>query len=533
MNRFGARRVPAPSLRDDLPKLPDLPPELGLGNITEADAYYALWKTGIGLELLLHEKQLDLATMFFALPAMARLFLLIARKWGKTILAIWLAEKIARSKRNAILRFAYPTKEQAKTIILPAWEEIAATCPPELRWQNREQTDGCWYLPHTGARLYMAGTDTKDQVDRLRGPRSDFTVIDEPGSHGCDLKYLVNSILAPQLLTTRGKMLFITTPPVSMEHGSVYFINAARANGLLVEQTIHDVPESVMPLEMKLQWCRDLHPDLTEKEVLQVFEGDREGDPAWEREAMVRLVSDKGMRVTPEFIEREHVGEHPKLRYRDRYVLGDAGFAKDFFALLFCELDWGAGVLWVCREWVRKRVPTAEMVKEALAIEAELWPASEPRAPTEHLHRLLDADPRTIADLCALKYNCRFAGKSDGAEKMVKPLSNRLHAGNVKVDKACSKFLIPQLRDGIFKIDATSGQKVDFLRTASHGHLDALAALAGGIPNVHWNHNPAPPGYLHPNFDSVKLAPVEGQHKTQIGRAVSKAIGLRWRLRRG
>lgn len=535
---FGAQRVTRapmwePQPRLDLATLPDTQEFEALKGATEADAYFSIWKTGIGLELLLHEKQLDLATIFFKEPRLARLFLLIARRWGKTTLALWLAEKIGRTKKNAVIRFAYPTKEQAKTILIPVWEQLTESCPPELRWKNRESTDACWYLEHTNARLYLAGTDTKEQVDRLRGPRSDYTVVDEPGSHGCDLKYLVNSVLGPQLLTTGGKMLFITTPPTSMEHQSVEFINTAKKQGRFYTQTVHDIPEEIAPLADKIQWCREMHPDATEEEIQKIFLGEAEGDPAWEREGLCKLVSDKSLRVTPEFSEFKHVGTRPVLRYRDRYVLGDAGFAKDFFALLFCELDWSAGILWVCRELLRKRAATKEMVRQALVIESELWP--QPRAPTENFARIFDADPRTIADFCAEKYPCRYAGKSDGAEKMTKMLQNRLHAGSVMVDRSCSKHLIPQLRDGIFKSDPLTGAKLDFLRTKEQGHLDGIAALAAGIRHVHWNHNPAPAGYLFDPADTVHppAALVGAKQKTQLGRALSKAISLKGRLMRG
>lgn len=534
---FGAQRVetraPAweaqPKL--DLSALPDIPEFAALRDATEADAYHAIWETGVGLELLLHSKQLDLATVFFNQPRLARLFLLIARRWGKTTLALWLAEKIARTTQNAVIRFAYPTKEQAKTILIPVWEQLTESCPPSLRWVNRESTDGCWYLAHRNARLYLAGTDTKDQVDRLRGPRSNFTVVDEPGSHGCDLKYLINSILGPQLLTTGGKMLFITTPPVSMEHASVELINAAKKQERFYTQTIHDIPEEVATREDKLQWCRDMHPDADEDEVQKIFNGEQEGDPAWEREALSKLVSDKAHRVTPEFIESKHVGVCPVLRYRDRYVLGDAGFAKDFFAMLFCEVDWAAGILWVRRELLKKRAPTKVMVAEALAIEAELWP--DPMAPTERLARIFDGDPRTIADFCAEKYACRYAGKSEGAELMVKPLSNRLHAGSVMVEKACSKHLIPQLRDGIFKSDPLTGQKLDFQRTKEQGHLDAVAALASGIRRIGWSHNPAPAGYLFNEADSMRAPEAGNKPKTTAAKAFSKAFSIKSRLNRG
>lgn len=452
------------------------------------------WLTGQGLEEMLDDVGLELEAARLGLPRFARMVALCSRKIGKTWWATYVANKVGRGKRNAIIRFAFPTKEQGKTIIVPLFEEFQETCPPDLRWVNREAQDGCWYLPHTNARLYLAGSDTADQIDRLRGPRSDVTLLDEFTFFHCHLRRLITGVLMPQLLSSGGNMLCTGTPPESLDHESVQYIEGARKQKRLIVKTIFDNPRLTRD-DLRLI-CAEAHPEGTnDEEIEAILDGKVKGSPEWRREFKCEMVSDDESRVTPEFDDKKHVGRIEEPRYCTRYVFIDPGYAKDFFAATFCILDFAAQRLGVLREYVSRKKPTDEIHAELIEIEKELgWHENRVDGPPSIRRLMENSNPQQRRDFAAKGYATGLVPKSPGKGVLVVPLKNALHAGRVVVDPRCEN-LIAQLLHGIW----TDTTKADFKRGDKQGHLDLLDALATGIRMVDWKKNPAPAGeYLEP-----------------------------------
>lgn len=464
------------------------------------------WETGLGLEELLDEVGLQLEAARLNLPRFARMVALCARKIGKTWWAIYVANKVARARRNAIVRFAFPTKEQGKTIIIPLMEEFQETCPPELRWVNREAQDGCWYLPHTNARLYLAGSDTTDQIDRLRGPRSDVTLLDEFTFFHCRLRRLITGVLMPQLLASGGNMLCTGTPPESLDHESVQYIEGARKQGRLVKKTIFDNPRLTRD-DLRLI-CAEAHPEgTTEQEIEDILDGKKKGSPEWRREFLVEMVSDDESRVTPEFDAIKHVGQVEVPSYCLRYVFIDPGYAKDYFAATFGVLDFAAQRLGILREYSTRQKPTEEIRADLEGIERELgWHDSRADG-RPHIHRLMEgSNPQQRRDFGT--YSTQVVPKSPGKGVLVVPLKNALNGGRVMVSPECVN-LIAQLEHGVW----TDSTKADFKRGDKQGHLDLLDSLATGIRMVNWRKNPAPAGtFLEPGMVYVpEVLPALGE----------------------
>lgn len=513
MGRLQQSKIqPGPAAQGD-DQLFEIP---GVGKVTFGQLNRSRWETGVGLEELLDETQMEIELARRALKRHGKMFVKASRKIGKTFWAMVAVEIVARGQRNAIIRMAFPTKEQGKTIIIPVWEEVLESCPLDMRWQNREATDGCWYLPLTNARLYLCGTDDKAQIDRLRGPRSTLTILDEVTFFSTThFRYLVQSVLGPQLVGTGGNIIFTGTPPDSMDHPSVSYIERAERQGNLIVRTIWD-NKRLSRDDIRLI-CAEANPDATEEEVEEILDGKREGTAEWEREYLCRMVSNKELRVVPEFDEKRHVATFDPPVFADRFVFGDSGHAGDFFASVFCRLDFAAQKLLVEHEYESKRKPTDEVVKDLQKIEAELWPAA--RRESEHLLRLFDCPPQMATDFNAKGYKIRQAPKSPGKEELVREMQNRMHGNHILVHPRC-KSLIVQLRDGIF-VKKGDG-KLDFMRSKKHGHLDALDGLANGVRNMSWRHNPAPPGvYQRP--DSYVIA--QDVPRSKNAQAIASAFG--------
>jgi len=455
-----------------------------LGSVEEDALVRFCWTTGALLEERYDALQLEFDTMFAGMAPRTRAFLLESRKIGKTLGLLMYADKFARQRPGSIIRFAFPTKIQGKTIILPLMDEMQADCPADLRWVNHEAAEGCWILPHNGSKIYLAGTDTADQVDRLRGPRSDLIILDEvPTFNEKTLMYLINSVLWPQTLNTGGLMIMSGTPPSSLDHPSVDLIEMARRNNTLYTKTIFDNPR--LSDEVIRTICEQANPTALPEEIDLILAGKLEGTPEWEREFMCRMVADKNMRVSPKFNALKHVRPIPSGTPSMKFVFIDAGHVRDHFAAEFCELDY-INQLLLCRdEVICIRKSTREIQEMLEKKEDELWPHDRPS-------RYLDqSEAQQIYDFTEAGYIVHAAIKSPGKGQLVVDMNNLIKVDRMIVDPKC-KVLVGCLTNGLWADTA----KEDFRRSPSLGHLDALDAVAQGCmilrQRAKWQQDPTP-----------------------------------------
>lgn len=509
----------------------------GGGQVTIGELRRLTWETGMFLEERLDPLQLELDQMFDAMPPRTRMFALMSRKIGKSYGMMAYADKKARKNRDWIIRIAFPTETQGKTIILPILQELQRDCPEDLRWQNRESTEKCWVLPHTNSRLYLAGTDSAPQIDRLRGPRANLVILDEvPVFHG-DLKYLIDSVLWPQLLGTGGIMLMSGTPPRSLDHESIKVIERAKKFDRLITKTIFDNPR-LGPEDIKLI-CEEANPDYADDpEAIQaILNGEKEGSSEWEREFLCRMVSDKTARVVPEFDDSAIASEIQVPGFCVRFVALDPGHVADFFGAVFGVLDFAAQQVLILRDYQSRKKPSDEIKADLEKIEKELgWDNPYRRHPKELFNRWTDpSNPQQETDFNAKGYHVTPAHKVGGKDQLVIELRNLFNAGKIKVHVKCAD-LIAQLKHGVWSDTA----RVDFARSRKLGHLDTLDALAQGVNMLkalgRWSHNPAPPGvYALPGKTSMVHATYSAPEKP-LKRAISRALGLstlRGRFNRG
>ena len=488
--------------------------------VTIADLKRFAWQTGYFLEERLDPLQLELDQIFSNLKPRTREFILLARKTGKTYGLLAYADKMARRHKDWIIRFAYPTETQGKTIILPILNELQADCPPDLRWVNREAQEKCWVLPHTGSRLYLAGTDTADQVDRLRGPRANLIVLDELPTFKGDLTYLINSVLWPQTLSTGGHILMSGTPPKSMDHESIKIVDLCRKQDRLITRTIFQNPR-LTPDDIR-SICTESNPDSNAAEVEEILAGKREGTPDWEREFLCRMVTDKNLRVIPEFSESDHVIDAPLPAYFHRFVFIDPGHVNDYFGVTFAALDFASQKLIVVKEYLSRRKATDEILSELRRIEADLkWDQVRGE---EQILRYIDAtSQQQCADFVSKGYRVQLALRSPGKSELMVELRNRMNADQVLVRPNC-KNLISQMKDGIWKDTA----KADFERTDKMGHLDVLDSLAQGCMVLaslgKWRQNPTPKGrYLDSSDNVIRFMP---KQESTMQAAFRKSFGI-------
>lgn len=445
---------------------------VGDQEIEEDDLVRYAWATGNFLEERLDPLQLEFDGMFDHMSPRTKAFILEGRKNGKSYGLFAYADKIARRKREAVIRFVYPTKVQGKEITGPIMDELFADCPEDLRWVNREHQEACWRLPHTGARLYFAGTDDKKQIDRLRGPKSDLVILDEVTTfEPKTLMYLIDSVLWPQTLITGGLTLMSGTPPTSLDHPSVDLIQQAKLDNTLVIKTIFDNPRLTPDIirQICIEANKTPHEIRSPEEIDQILAGLKEGTPAWEREFMCRMVPDKDARVTPEFKEELHVKDCYPSHDRIRYVFMDAGHVRHLFGAVFVEVDFYLQTLFVYRDYGKRKQSTGSLKEQFLEIEKSLgWD----KGPTPQ--RFLDKTAaQQIYDFTASGYYTQAGPKSPGKGQLVVDLRNLLEQDRIVIHPSC-KILLASLLNGVWKDTV----KEDFRESEALGHLDVLDALA-------------------------------------------------------
>lgn len=453
--------------------------------ITLAELNYTRWLTGVMLApSILRPHQMPLYLADTQLKASEISVQVCSRQYGKSY------EKLAVSVEKAIQRpesrnlFAFPGKGQGEGIIEQNVLKIFKTCPPELAPEIK-LADGKIRFPRNSSQIVIAGTDDRDQREKLRGSGSPFIVVDEAGSHK-NLRYLVDDLLGPQLDNYDGSMVLNTTPPNTMDHEFVDYWEEAKRTGRCLVMPI--TANTFYSRERKLAICARAnrlpaeHPD-----VALILDGKMEGSPTWEREYMCRMVADKSLRVCPDFVDGPpHVQEFQRPLHSTHYVFIDQGY-HDFFAAVFASQSMGMETgsrLYVEDVWMGKKMATDQIVTELKRKEKELGWTTPPRR--------FANDPRgeqQVRDMRQRGYHVTQGPKSEGSVMEADRANLALSEGKLVVHARC-KALRDQMLSGIFKVNEAG--KADFMRSENFGHLDAFAALAMGLRHVDWRRNIAP-----------------------------------------
>ena len=123
------------------------------------------------------------------------------RRFGKTVLALWVLIAAAYLKANSINWYTAPTYRQAKQI---AWAMLRGFLPPEAV-ASKNETDLTMTLTN-GSAISLRGADN---YDSLRGVGLDSLVLDEYADMAAEVW---TEVLRPALSDKLGTALFIGTP---------------------------------------------------------------------------------------------------------------------------------------------------------------------------------------------------------------------------------------------------------------------------------------------------------------------------------
>ena len=442
-----------------------------MSKLSKQAAYAELWRRG-EVSFLLDPNQKHLRTIYQNSKEKTNVWLL-ARRSGKSYALLVLAFEQCMKNPKSTVKYLGPTKLMIKTIVRPLVETILETCPQDLKPKLKE-SDYIYYFPN-GSELQMAGADS-GHAEKLRGGDSSLILVDEAGSID-KLKYIIQSVLIPTTLLTKGKLILASTPPVESEHDFLSYIEESQLNNTITKKTIND------------------NPRLTPQDIEDAKkEMGGEHTDGYRREYLCEIIKDGNSSVIPEFDDeliKEIVKEHNKPPFYDCYVAMDLGF-KDYTALVFGYYDFRKALIVIEDELLidfkqsnMNLKKLGELIKHK---EEALWTnvmTNETRKPSL---RVSDIDYIVLQEL----YNATHglisftpATKTD-KESTINNLRTLLSSRKIVIHPRCTN-LIRHLQN--VKWNKT---KQSFGRSAENGHYDLVDALLYFIRHISVSRNPYP-----------------------------------------
>lgn len=426
----------------------------------------ALWKAG-NLSYKLHEGQKLIRRTIRALPATTREALVFcSRRYGKSYLACIMAIEDCLRTPNANVLFVGPSQKQTLDIIRLLLPEILADAPKGLVTQSKSEKR--WHISN-GSQLMLAGFDTA--AESIRGLRANSIYLEESGSSDAEtFEYVIKSVLYPTLMHSRGRIIHLTTPALTIDHPlHTQTIPSTSATGAFFKYTIRDNPM--------------LTPEVVEAEIHSLGGYD---SAHTQRELFCNIVKDENILVVPQFDDRKHIVDLSLPEDCYYWVAGDVGGVRDKSVFLLCAYDYSTDKVFIAREVAADpKTPTTEIVKRALEMEGG-----------RTLSRFVDAPGQLFIDLASTyNYSC-FPPEKLEFEHNIHRLQTAFYNDQVLVHPAC-KLLITTLRSG-----QLNKQRTDFARNAAMGHCDALAALIYALRHADRRRveKPRKPG----TFDAVR-----------------------------
>lgn len=407
-----------------------------------------------------------------------------SRRLGKSFALIVVAMEQALQHPKSIIKFLQPEVKMIRTNIRPIIDEITVDCPPELMPEFRTQ-DNIYYFKN-GSQIQLAGTDNGNYM-KLRGGQCHLALIDEAG-FCTDLKHIIDYILTPTTLLTRGKIILSSTTPPTPDHEFITYMENAEVKGTLIKKTIYDAVDDSKDSQ---------NPRITKEivdEIIASIDGGADSD-SFRTEFLCEKIFNSTSSVVPEFtteIQEDTIKTWRKPPFADNYVAMDIGFV-DLTALLFAYYDFDNGVLVVEDELALEgRSVTAENVNRLVREKEEkLWTSPITGEFQKPYMRVSDNNLIFLNDL-NITYNLQFIPTDKhNKDSYINKMRTMISARRIIINPKCIN-LITHLKNGSW--DKT---RKTFKRSGDNGHYDFLDSLAYLVRNIDENRNPYPKNFRY------------------------------------
>lgn len=458
------------------------------------------WRRG-SLEHLLDDNQLGIYRALYASPIL-QFVIEASRKIGKSYLLGVVAFEVALRNAGKRINYAAPSGKEAIEITHPIMTQIAVQAPDECRpvWKP---SIGHWEFPN-GAFIVLFGADDQAAADRGRGPESILNIVDE-GAFCPVLFYLLESVLAPQTLQTKGRTIVASTPPVSPGHEfSDVADNAARL-GAYVHRDIYSHGR------MTHEEIDDYLTQRAQSRGLTLAQYKLTTD--FLREYGAQRVLDSNLAVVPEFpavkarvVEAGRVAVRPP--FWDLYVSGDPGMS-DLFGCLFGYHDFRRNRFVVEHELLLERASTPMFVEafQDVMIQHYECPQTDPR----HMRLVTKSDAFTVVKPFSATLDdntgriCADVFTYHGLSFTPALKDDREAAINAMRIEVATRFEIhPRCVNLIRQLGTAVRTKPggDMARSKKDGHYDLVSSLWYLVRSIIWSRNPYPADF---GFDAKTM----------------------------
>ncbi len=401
-------------------------------------------------------------------PGSLKKILNCSRRLRKSTTALIKSIEIGRKRKRAQIRFAAPTQKMLRKIVHPLVGLITNDAPTALKpiWKSQ---DGLYFFPGTESELHIAGVNNGHEDD-LRGTAADLCVVDE-AQLITNLRYVVDDVLMPQLITTEGPLWMLLTPPKTPVHECVGYVMEAQAMGAN-SYAEYDIHQSEYTQDVVDRFCKEA--------------GGKEST-TWMREYLCKFVVDKNFAVVPEWSDlfvKEYVPDE-YFKFYLKYAGMDIG-VRDLTVIIFGVYDFKQAKLFIQDEIVftGPEMTTEKVAQGIKSKEKDLWKELKPTL------RISDNNNLILLQDLGLLHAIHFAPTTkDTLEAMVNNLRLWVSSGRIQVSPKCTQTI------GSLKYGVWDDKRKQFERSVAYGHFDALAALIYLVRYVDTATNPIPPDY--------------------------------------
>jgi hypothetical protein len=425
----------------------------------------------------------------------------LARQYGKTFIGILIADECARRFPGWAIRYVSYSRKGLFDFTLPNFAVLLQDCPAHLKPEFK-YTEAAWVYPN-GSRISMYGANNGHEDD-ARGPKANLIINEEIGFVDRPA-YLVTSVELPQLTTTGGRIIHISTPAETPAHESTAIKLACKAKGNYVRRTIDD----------------NRHISQRAKDKLIEEMGGRTATRA-RRELWCEDVTDEARAIIPEYTaqaDTEIVAPVAAIGWHYPLLAMDVGF-EDLHFILAGYWDFKRAKLCVQAERALHRATTAKIAGAIKEVEETLWSTARRR---DKVTRWTDVDPRLVADLGVDHNLSVIQTDKDDLEAQVNAVRMLVAARKVEIDPSC-ELLRRTLLQGIW-----NKQRTQFERLPGIGHSDAIAALIYMTRNANRANNPYPALPEDVGLETHQIPRRMLNQKSAEAEALARVFGIRRR----
>lgn len=437
-------------------------------SVTRREAREALWRRG-NLSYKLRPYQREMRDRFRGSKRKVSVNC-CGRRLGKTYTACVIAIEACLSKPKARTMYSFPSQKQARKVVVPTMAKVLEDCPADLR-PSFNKVDLTWTWPN-GAVIHLAGCDDENAADNLRGDEMDLGIVDEGGFIGI-LRYVMDSVLMPQTLTTGGRILVISSPPKSGQEHFFY---------KLYEECDRAGDACCYPTSIAEPWLAPGELDAL------IAEAGGPTSVAARREYGAEFIVDLDAAVVPEFTtNREHlIGIVPRPTYFCPIVSADLGF-RDMSVALFGYSHFELGKVVIEDEVVCVRESAIAFGRKIAAKEYDIaWRDRRAMSGDGEPMRVADAPLQLLADIVEATGVAFGPAKKDDAEAALNYLRRYCLEKRLVIHPRC-KTLLAHLSGAVWNKGRTS-----YERTEADGHFDGVDALKYLLRHVDQHTNPSP-----------------------------------------